>query len=214
MEKTIQNLKETLKENLITIAEYGKQEKQHLIVLEKLDSTILKNIKPIIRNYHKKTKKFPLLLTKKELTDGLDVFPLEFLNIKLNHNILHGEDVFKELNFAKRHIRRELEFEFRSKLINLRQGYLEVNTNKELKLITQKAIPTLLPILNGLLFLKNLEIPESLNEILNLISKEYKVNMSILKDLDQHKEEDLERIIKELIVLLSTLGEILDEMKV
>jgi len=213
MEKTIEKLKEILKSNLITIAEYGKQDKQHLIVLEKLDSNILKNVKPILKKHYQKTKKFPLLLTKEELTDGLDVFPLEFLNIKLNHRILHGEDLFKDLNFEKKYIRRELEFEFRSKLINLRQGYLEVTSNKELKKILEKAVPTLLPILNGLLFVKNIEIPESLNDILELVSEKYKVNTEILKKL-QNDKEDPEHSIKELIILLSTLGEILDEMKV
>lgn len=210
MEKIIQNLKEKLKSNLLTIAEYGKEEKQHVIILEKLDSEILKDIKPIIKDYFNKTKKFPLLLTKEELTDGLDVFPLEFLNIKLNHKILDGQDLFKDLNFEKKHIRRELEFEFRSKLINLRQGYLEVNSKKELKIIVEKAIPTLLPILHGLLFVKGIEIKGSLDEIINLVEENYKTDLSILKKLDN---KDLENSIKELIVLLSTLGEILDEMK-
>ena len=148
MEKTIKNLKEVLGENLATIAEYGKFEKQHLLVLEKLDSDVLKNVKPIIKAYHAKTKKYPLLLTKEELRDGLDVFPLEFLNIKLNHRILHGNDMFNDLKFDKKHVRRELEFEFRSKLINLRQGYLEAESKKELKLIGEKAIPTMMPIGN------------------------------------------------------------------
>ncbi len=213
MQKTIQHLKENLKSNLIAVAEYGKQEKQHIIILQKLDSSVLKNIKPLLQDYYKKTKKFPLLITKEELTDGLDVFPLEFLNIKLNHSVLYGENLFLSLSFDKKYIRRELEFEFRSKLINLRQGYLETASGKQLSVIVKKAIPTLLPILNGLLFLKDIDIPDSLDEMIVLLSKEYKVNTEILKKL-QSSTEDLEGSIKELVIFLSTLGEILDEMRI
>ena len=212
MEDTIENLKKILKENLLTVLEYGKKEKNHLIILEKLNANILNEIKQEIINYHKKTKKYPLLLTKEELTDGLDVFPLEFLNIKLDHKILFGGGILKNLEFEKRFIRRELEFEFRSKLINLRQGYLEVESKKQFKLIIGKAIPTLLPILNGLLFLKDIDIPESLDERLDFISKEYKVDLSVLKNLENLTDE--EKSIKDLITLLSELGKTLDKMDV
>ncbi len=209
--KILQNIKQVLGSNLITIARYGKLEKQHLIVLNTLDTSTLKEIKPLIQDYHKKTKKYPLILTKEELTDGLDVFPLEFLNIKLNHKIIYGKDLFENLKFEKKHIRRELEFEFRSKLINLRQGYLETTSKKQDKLIVEKALPTLMPILNGLLFLKNINIPQDLDEILNLVNKNYKVNIEILKSPDK---DNLEDSIKKLIILLSELGEVLDEMKI
>jgi hypothetical protein len=212
MEDTIKNLKEILKENLITVAEYGKKDKTHLIILESLDTNVLNEIKQEIKNYHKKTKKYPLLLTKEELTDGLDVFPLEFLNIKLNHKILYGGGILKNLEFEKKFVRRELEFEFRSKLINLRQGYLEVENKKQFKIILEKAIPTLIPILNGLLFLKDIDIPNDLDEIFNLVSKEYKTDLSILKNLETLT--NAEESIKDLITLLTELGETLDEMKV
>ncbi len=213
MERIIQELKEILRSNLITIAEYGKEGKQHLIVIKKLDSSTLKNLKPLIKNFYKKTKSFPLLLTHEELTDGLDVFPLEFLNIKLNHIVLYGEDIFNNLVFDKRHIRRQLEFEFRSKLITLRQGYLEVGSKKELKIILEKAIPTLLPILNGLLYLKDIDIPEPIGEILDLISKKYRINIDILRKI-KNKDQDLDTSVKELVILLATIGEILDEVRV
>ena len=142
----------------------------------------------------------------------MDVFPLEFLNIKLNHKILYGGGILKNLEFEKKFVRRELEFEFRSKLINLRQGYLEVENKKQFKIILEKAIPTLIPILNGLLFLKDIDIPNDLDEIFNLVSKEYKTDLSILKNLETLT--NAEESIKDLITLLTELGETLDEMKV
>ena len=201
-------------ENLVCIAEYGKDDMQYVIVLDKLNAEVLNDSKKLLQNYFKKTKKFPLLLTKEELTDGMDVFPLEFLNMNLNHKTLFGEDIFENLKFEKKHIRRELEYEFRSKLINLRQSYMVVKSDKEIKSIVESAIPTLLPMLNGMLFLKEVEIPESVDEILNITEKEYGVNVSTLKKIKESKHIDREEAVRELVDLLSKLGHILDEMKV
>ena len=205
-------IKEIFGENLVCVADYGKGDMQEVIVLNKLDSQVLNDSKIPLQNYFKKTKKFPLLLTKEELTDGMDVFPLDFLNIKLNHKILFGEDVFSDLKFDKKHIRRQLEFEFRSKLINLRQSYMVVKSNKELKLIVENSIPTLLPMLNGLLFLKGKNVPEDIGEILDITGKEYGIDISALKRIKE--SSDREGAVRELVDLLSQLGQILDGMKV
>lgn len=207
-------IKELFGENLVCIAEYGKDNVQEVIVLKELNSKVLNDSKAKLQNYFKKTKKFPLLLTKEELTDGMDVFPLDFLNIKLNHKILFGEDVFKDLKFDKKHIRRQLEFEFRSKLINLRQSYMVVKSDKELRLIVEKSIPTLLPMLNGLLFLKGKDVPEDIGEILNLTEKEYGIKIFALKKIKESIDSDREGAVRELVDLLSELGQILDGMKV
>ncbi|MDP3917208.1 MAG: hypothetical protein Q8Q42_02875 [Nanoarchaeota archaeon] len=199
--------------NLVCVAEYGKDQ-QYVIVLEKITAQTLNESKSLLQNYFKKIKKFPLLLTHEELKDGLDVFPLEFLNIKLNHKILYGKDIFKNLKFEEKHVRRELEYEFRSKLISLRQSYLVVKSDKELKLIVEKSIPTLLPMLNGLLFLKNKTIPDNITEILDVTEKEYGVNISILKKIRDFGYSNREEVIRELVDLLSKLGEILNSMKV
>ena len=205
-------IKEIFGENLVCVADYGKSDVQEVIVLNKLDSQVLNDSRIPLQNYFKKTKKFPLLLTKEELTDGMDVFPLDFLNIKLNHKILFGEDVFSDLKFDKKHIRRQLEFEFRSKLINLRQSYMVVKSNKELKLIVENSIPTLLPMLNGLLFLKGKNVPEDIGEILDITGKEYGIDISALKRIKE--SSDREGAVRELVDLLSQLGQILDGMKV
>ena len=200
--------------NLVCIAEFGKEDSQIVIILDQIDSHTLNSAKKNLQDCFKKTKKFPLLLTKEELMDGMDVFPLDFLNMKLNHKILFGEDILNNLKFDKKHIRRQLEFEFRSKLINLRQSYLVVKSNKELKLIIESSIPTLLPMLNGLLFLKGKKVPNNLEDIFNLTEKEYKLNISALSEIKRNGHLDKEEAIKKLVDLLSKLSHILDEMNV
>jgi len=199
--------------NLLCVAEYGVGDVQYVIIVDKIDTATLNTSKKALQNHFKKIKKFPLILTKEELNDGLDVFPLEFLNMKLNHKILFGNDIFDKLKFDKKNVRRELEYEFRSKLINLRQSYLIIKSDKELGVIVNSSIPTLLPMLNGMLFLRDIKVPSDINEILELTGKEYGINISALKRLKEFGHSNREESVKELVDLLGRLGEMFDEMK-
>ena len=89
-----------------------------------------------------------------------------------------------------------------------------VKSNKELKLIIESSIPTLLPMLNGLLFLKGKKVPNNLEDIFNLTEKEYKLNISALSEIKRNGHLDKEEAIKKLVDLLSKLSHILDEMNV
>lgn len=216
----IDNFRRALGDNLLLIAAYGRDDAQYLIVTEKLDFNSLHSVQNLVREFNEKTGKFPLFLTREELRDGLDVFPLEFLNMKLNHEILWGDDLLSSLKFDKKYVRRELEFEFRSKLINLRQGYLEVAKSREnLMILVKKSVPTLMPICNGLLFLKDIEVPKSTADIFEAVSVGYDADSDILKriyetDIEKLSEADIKEYIGGLMILLSDLGGKLDEMRI
>src|SRR3990170_7828080 len=107
-----EEIKEILGENLVTLAEYYTGDERNLLaVCNTLDFDSLRRFK--------KLKKIPFLFTKEELMDGVDVFPIEFLNIRQHHKILYGEDFLKDIQISKKDLRHQLEFEFRSKLIHL-----------------------------------------------------------------------------------------------
>ena len=210
----MEELKKALGKNLISVIKYkvGPEEKI-LFTVNELSIKTLEQIKPHF------TKDY-LFLTQKELKDGLDVFPLEFLNIKNNYEVLHGKDTIASLKFDKKHIRRELEFEFRSKLIHLREQYLASASKSQQKELILSALPTLTPILEGLLLLKNTKKPEALDEIFDLIKQEYKENMTIFKKIEKIKNKELKlkaneirNYIKELIAILTNLSEKLDKLK-
>ena len=110
---TEKKIKEILGENLVTLAEYyNGNERNLLAVCNTLDFESLRKLKDI--------KEIPFFLTKEEIIDGIDVFPIEFLNIRQHHKILYGEDFLKDIEISKKDLRHQLEFEFRSKLIHLR----------------------------------------------------------------------------------------------
>jgi hypothetical protein len=204
-------IKEILGEDLVTLAEYYTgDEKKLLAICKNLDLDILQKLK--------ESKEIPILFTKEELMQGVDVFPVEFLNIKLHYKILYGEDILKDIKISKENLRHQLEFEFRSKLIHLRSEYL-MFSGKELEDLILSAVPALAPIIGGLVYLKDLQHGDT-REMFDIVSKGYGIDVSVLKEIyDVRREKakfkkDKEQYIKELINVLSGIGKIIDELKV
>lgn len=211
MTDTKMKIKEILGEDLVTLAEYYTgDEKKLLAICKNLDLDILQKLK--------QSKEIPILFTKEELMQGVDVFPVEFLNIKLHHKILYGEDILKDIKISKENLRHQLEFEFRSKLIHLRSEYL-MFSGKELEALILSAVPALAPIMGGLVYLKDLKHGDT-REMFDIVSEGYGIDVSILKEIyeirrgkDKFKKEK-EQYIIELIKVLSGIGNIIDEIKV
>jgi hypothetical protein len=219
-EESINEFKEVLKENLISAVKFGTEGEPNnlLFVLNKLDSGVLEEIKPLVIKHTKKNKIVPLFFTQEELRDGSDVFPLEFLDIKQPHEVLYGEDLVDKIKFDKKHVRRQLEFELRSKLIHLRENYIWIKKPKELQELLKRAIPSIMPLFYGLLFLKDVGAPTKLDILFHTVADNYKVDVSVLRKIKMLKgkkvpEEELKKHVGELMKFLDGLSEIVDEMK-
>jgi hypothetical protein len=204
-------IKEILGENLVTLAEYYTGDEKNLIaVCKTLDLDILRKLQ--------QGKEFPLLFTKEELIRGVDVFPVEFLNISHDYKILYGEDILKDIKISKKNLRLQLEFEFRSKLIHLRSEYL-LSKDGELESLILSAVPALAPIIGGLVYLKDLKHGDT-REMFDIVSSGYGIDVSVLKEIHDIRQgkakfkKDKEQYITELINVLSGIGKIIDEIKV
>lgn len=102
----------------------GRSDINTLIVLEDGEPARLVPAMSRSAGWRKKGLAAPLVITRQDLQTSLDVFPVEFLNMKLFYRLLLGEDVLADLSFDPLDIRRECEREFKGKLITLRQAFL------------------------------------------------------------------------------------------
>jgi len=217
-ENLINECKEKLKDNLVSIIKYGTEGEPNniLIVTKQLTFSDLNKLKPIILSFSKKSKVVPILFTEDELKDSNDVFPLEILDMINPHVLLHGNDVLEKVDLDKKHVRTQIEFELRSKLIHLRENYIGIKKTKDLKPLLKSAIPTLMPLLYGLLFMKNIKIPSDLYSLYSSVEKSYDIDMGIFFRKvreDTIGKQDLTVLIDELINLLEKLINIVDKME-
>ncbi len=210
---TEKKFKEILGENLVTLAEYYTgNEKNLLAVCNTLDFESLRGLDKL------KLKEIPFLFTKEELMDGVDVFPIEFLNIRQHHKILYGEDFLKSIEISKEDLRHQLEFEFRSKLIHLRKEYLQFK-DRDLEKLILSAIPTLAPIIGGLIYLKDLHYSDT-EDMFKVASEGYGMDLYILKEIYDVRrgkakfKKDKEQYIMELIKVLTAIGTSVDQIEI
>ncbi len=210
-ETDAEKIKTVLGGNLVTLAEYQTGDDTTLLAIcNSIDFDTLHKLKG--------TKEIPLLLTKEELLDGADVFPIEFLNIKQHHTMLDGEDLLKDLVISKKHLRHQLEFEFRSKLLHIRGEYLGFK-GKDLERLALAAVPVLAPIVGSLLYLKDLPA-SSTGDMWGAVSDAYDVDTDVLREIYDIRrgnakfKKEKEQYIRDIIKVLSDIGEIVDEFEV
>ena len=218
-EKIIESLKEKLGANLLCAVKFGTEGEPNnfLCVLEEIDFATLEQLKEIVQK--QKEKIVPLFFTKKELQNAADVFPLEFLDIKHPHELLYGNDLIDKIKIEKKHVRRELESELRSKLIHLRENYIWIKKDDDLKKLLVAAVPSLMPLFYGLLHLKNITPSTKLDNLFDTVAEQYKFNVAILRKLKLLKDgkvkaDDLKKDVEELLDFLREAIPIIDKMNV
>lgn len=204
----IEEIKKTLGENLVTLAEYNNgDETKCLAICNNLDFKTLTDLKKI--------DIVPMVFTKDEIKNAVDVFPVEFLNIKKRRTILYGEDIFKDIEISKEKLRHQLEFEFRSKLIHLRQAYLKSDGN-DLDDLILNAVPTLAPIIGALMYIKGMGTKYDPDLVKVMVGIDTKVVMEIhkIRTGKAKFEGDKNKYIERLINVLTQAGDIIDKMEV
>ena len=139
---------------------------------------------------------------------------MEFLNIKESGSLIFGNDYFKKIKIKKKDIRLQLEFELRSKLILLRERYIEAKSKKDLKLIIDTAISTILPLCRGLLYMKTTKLPKTELDVVEMVCKKYEVNCEVIQNLYKAPANKYDVLIKELFDFLSSLCDKVDKMVV
>ena len=217
-ENLIEECKSKILENLVSIIKYGTEGQPHnvLIVTKRLSFEDLEIIKPIIKNHKKRTKLVPVVLTELGLKESADVFPLEVLDMKYPHDVLFGKDLIEEIKLDKKHVRRQLEYELRSKLIHLRETYIWVQKSRELKALLNSAIPTLMPLFYGMLFLKDVKPPTDLKLLFSEVNANFDIDMTLFLNIKNEKlnKKELPMYVKRLMVLLERLISLIDKHKV
>lgn len=93
-------------------------------VLQRISVPALSRLAPKGPHLGRHRLEAPLIVTPQYVTESLDAFPIEFLEIHQVHHTVLGPDIFADLKFRDDHLRLQCEREFKRMLIRLRQGLL------------------------------------------------------------------------------------------
>jgi hypothetical protein len=193
-----------------------------VIVLHSLDLKFLEHLAPLGKKHGKKRVAAPLIMTPAYIDASLDVFPMEFLNIKLLHHTLLGDDIFRDLQIKKPDLRRQCERELKVRLIGLRQGYLAASGDR--KILAKGFVDSFagyLPLFKAIIVLFASEVPRNnlasltvLEELTGVDVEVFKLVLQLKKERTTPAIEQLKTIFEDYYAAVENLVEIVDTLAV
>ena len=191
-----------------------------LIVVKGIEIPFYDFIASLGKRYGKKKIRAPLIMTRDYINRSLEVFPLEFLEMKLIHQLVYGDDVLKDIKIEKADIRLQCERELKGKLQYLCQGYIKAMGNK--MTLTDLFVGSLsgyFPLFRGILFLYDHEIPKEKGDILHALNECCGVDMKVYRDLMDIRSRNfyppidaLKEVFKKLYRVLDTITKKVDAL--
>lgn len=193
-----------------------------VFVLHKMDLQFLEDFAPLGKKYGKQGVSAPLIMTPDYIKGSLDVFPIEFLNIKILHYTVFGEDIFNDLEINPSDLRHQSERELKVKLISLRQGYLSSSGNA--KILTEGFINTIagyIPLFRGIIVVYGQQAPEDYNNVLTMLQEVSGVNTAVFrtvlnlkKDRKKFSIQELNTLFEDYYGTIEKLGNLIDAINV
>lgn len=193
-----------------------------IVMLKEMDLKFVEFIAPLGKQYRKKGIAAPLIMTPEYLSNSLDVFPVEFLDFKLNHETLYGKDIIKDIEIHPTDLRQQCEREIKIKLIGLRQGYISSLGDRQL--LTERFLSSIagyMPLFRGIIFLMGKEPPLKKHDVIATLSTATGVNTDIFGKLIDVKKgktkpgkDELNSIFEEYYGATEKIGKIVDELQI
>lgn len=193
-----------------------------IVVLKQMDLEFLRYLVSIGKKYKKKSISAPLIMTPEYIERSLDVFPIEFLNFKLIHKTLEGDDILQDFEIKTGHLRLQTERELKSKLIWLRQGY--ISSLGDRKLLTEglsESITGYMPLLRAIVHLFGETPPVKRSDVLVRLENFTGVRTNIFKKMIllrrgdiSFSEGELESAFEEYYHATEELTRKVDEIKI
>ncbi|MDX2041542.1 MAG: hypothetical protein SF097_09840 [Acidobacteriota bacterium] len=151
-QELIARLVATERDNLVSVIVYGsaiaapgnakKSDYQLTIVTRHLTATDLRHVRSAVEWWAGQGFTLPTFFTAAEFTTSLDVFPIEFRQIKRAYRVLYGEDLLAAAEISMTNLRLETESELRGKLLRLRSLAIPASqsANDLTKLMTESIV--------------------------------------------------------------------------
>ena len=144
LDELVRRLTKTYGERLVSIMLYGSaaagdyagpfSDLNIFCVLQLVTLRELQQAEMVFRWWRSLDNPGPLLMTKEEVHASTDCFPMEFHDIQEQNRVLYGVDVTAGLEIDDSFYRAQVEYQFRAKVLRLRQKGAGIIKDRELLL--------------------------------------------------------------------------------
>jgi predicted nucleotidyltransferase len=191
-----------------------------LCVLKQVGLAELKRGREAVRWWRKQNQPLPMVLSREEVENANDVFPIEFLDIQQNHRTLHGEDVVAQIVVQTQQHRRQVEHELRGGLLRLRERYLGLQDDKQgVARLMLDSLPTFSTLIRHALILsggpaplKKREIFRAAAERFSISAEPFEILLSTREGARKLAEEEILPQFAAYLKEITRLAEIVDKL--
>jgi len=157
-----------------------------VFVFREISLPVLDTLASMGKRYGKNRIRAPLIMTREYIHRSLDVFPIEFLDIKLIHSTIYGDEMFAQLEIDKSMLRLQCERDLKAKLINLRQGYIAcAGKKKSLEQLINDAFPGFFPLFRAMLYMVQINTLPSIRkaDVISDMESTFDMPLDVLKEI-------------------------------
>jgi hypothetical protein len=142
-----------------------------LVLLRRIEPEFIRRASALARGWAEQGNPPPLLLSEHELQRSLDIFAIEYSDIREAHRVLYGDDPFADLEIRREHLRLQCERELKAALIQLRERYLLVAEEPaELAQLLRRSVSTFLVLFRTVLRLSDQTVPPEPNAVVEAVA--------------------------------------------
>jgi len=162
------------------------------VVLSRLTPDLLRKASGHFRAWTRQGFATPVFFDPEFLSGGVDVFPIEFLDMRTYHRSLWGPDLLADLRIGAAALRRQCEHELRRTLVRLRQAYVEsAQSPKALEAVLASAASGLVVLARTLLHLAQVDASGGTVAVLNSVEARFGVSTAHLRKAWQLKRGEI-----------------------
>lgn len=230
LNKFTEEIRKVCQDNLKSIILYGSRASGEssqkysdynlLLILEDTSPKKLFLLNKPIKKWIKRGNPPPVIFNLNDLKNSLDVFPIEFLEMKENRKVLYGKDLIGELEIKQNFLRHECEFTLKSNLILLQQAYIiNYNKPKKLKQIMFSSLSSFLTVFRWIIPLLGKIAPLKKLDALSILEKEIGLDASVFATIYSLKRQErsakninLRNLMEKYIIEIEKVSKIIDKL--
>ena len=190
------------------------------VLVREIDPAFLKKCLTHAAGGFKKRIVAPLLLTHKYIDSSLDVFPVEFLDIRETCLVLVGSDPFADVDLSNSSLRLECEQQLKGALLRIRQAYLELGlAHRGIERVMSESLNSLIPVFRAMLVFKGEQPPRRKQEIIGSVCRVFGIASDVFVQVLRFKlemrrvpPETEEKILRDYIKNVEVLAQLVDAL--
>lgn len=214
LDKFVEELKNTLGENLLSVIAFGSQANVEdaksnlnlMIVTNELTAENLYDISKPVKKWVKGKNPIPVIMNRDEWYSSFDVYAIEYADIKENYRIIYGEDLIPTISINKYFLRLQCESELKSLLLKYKNNFLmNIKSDREMKKLLNNVIKTLLVIFRSVLRLHDSAVPYRAVDIIEFASNYLSFNKIVMSKIAKVRYENEDYTKQELLFIEAEL---------